>query len=114
MADVDILRTSFVLAVPDAMSTGRWWMETMKFERLQDHGDWVFVSRGRCTVMLGSCTDIVPVRELGDHQYFGYVEVDDLDAYRAQICPAEGDFSEPEDKPWGMREMLYARPTDTV
>lgn len=48
--------------------------------------------------------------KLGDHQYFGYIEVDDLDAYRAEIGPTEGDFSEPEDKPWGMREMFVRTP----
>jgi hypothetical protein len=104
----EILRTSFILAVDDAQDTARWWMEAMKFERLVDHGGWVFVSRGSCRVMLGSCTDIIPVPDLGDHSYFGYIEVDDIDAYRAeiQVTPT----SEPSDKPWGMREMGVKTP----
>jgi hypothetical protein len=110
MPDAAVLRASFVLAVPDAMTTARWWMESMKFELLQDYGGWVFVSRGACTVMLGSCTDIIPVPDLGDHQYFGYIEVDDIDAYRATIDLAAGSFSEPEDRLWGMREMDVRTP----
>ena len=107
----EIVRTSFVLAVDDAEATGRWWMKAMKFEQLVDHGGWVFVTRGPCRVMLGSCTDIIPVADLGDHQYFGYIEVDDLDAYRSEIDDALVDLiNEPRDKPWGMREMGVRTP----
>ena len=104
------VRTRFVLAVPDAQATARGWMEAMKFERQQDLDGWVFVSRGRCTVMLGSCTGIIPVRDLGDHSYFGYIEVDDIDAYRAEIDLPPGNLREPDDKPWGMREMAVRTP----
>ena len=105
-----IVRTSFVLAVPDAAVTAQWWMDVMKFERRVDHGGWVFVSRGRCTVMLGSCTNIIPVDQLGDHSYFGYFEVDDIDAYRAEIVSGFEWLAEPDDKPWGMREMGVRTP----
>jgi len=106
----EIVRTSFVLAVPDAQATGRWWIEAMKFESLVDHGGWVFVSRGRCRVMLGSCTDIIPVADLGDHSYFGYIEVDDIDAYHAEIAGSFEALAEPRNKPWGMREMGVRTP----
>lgn len=106
-----ITALSFVLAVPDAMTTARWWIEVMKFDHLRDLGGWVFVMRGRCTIMLGSCPDAIPVSELGDHQYFGYVEFDDIDAYWAEIDRAKVDvLKEPRDEEWGMREFAVRTP----
>lgn len=111
MATATISHVSHVLAVPDAMATARWWIEAMKFEWLQDLGGWVFVGRGPCRIMLGSCPDAVPVPDLGDHQYFAYIVLDDLDAYRAEIDAARVDIvREPADMPWGMREMAVRTP----
>ena len=45
-------------------------------------------------------------RDLGDHSYFGYVVLDDVDAYHAEIAARGADvIAPPADKPWGMREM---------
>ncbi len=102
---------NFVLAVPDAMTTARWWIDVMKFDKLRDLGGWVFVKRGRCMIMLGSCPDAIPVPDLGDHQYFGYIEFDDIDAYYEEIRQGSVDFlSHPDDKEWGMREFGVRTP----
>ena len=107
----DITGLSFVLAVPDAMATARWWVDVMKFDVQRDLGGWVFVKRDRCTIMLGSCPDAPPVPELGDHQYFGYIEFDDIDAYFAEIDRANADIiKQPRTEEWDMREFAVRTP----
>ena len=102
---------NFVLAVPDAMATARWWVEVMKFDALRDLGGWVFVKRGRCMIMLGSCPDAIPPAELGDHQYFGYIEFDDVDAYFAEIDREKADIiKQPRTEEWDMREFAVRTP----
>ena len=107
----DITALNFVLAVPDAMATARWWIDVMKFDRLRDLGGWVFVSRGPCTIMLGSCPDAIPPQDLGDHQYFGYIEFDDIDAYFVEIDRDSADIiKRPTSEEWDMREFAVRTP----
>lgn len=106
-----ILDFNFVLAVPDAMSTARWWIDEMGFGGLQDFGGWVFVERERFLIMLGSCPDAQPISALGDHQYFGYVRLDDIDAYYDEIKGNKVEFiKHPTDEAWGMREFAVRTP----
>jgi catechol 2,3-dioxygenase-like lactoylglutathione lyase family enzyme len=107
----NLKRPSYVLAVPDAEATAAWWVDAMGFTRAFATEGWVFVRRGDCVIRLGSCPDALPPRELGDHGYFGYVEVDALDAFHAEISRNAVDvLAPPTDKPWGMREMAVATP----
>ena len=102
---------NFVLAVPDAMATARWWVDAMKFEALHDLGGWVFVKRGRCMIMHGSCPDAIAVPDLGDHQYFGYIEFDNVDAYFAEIDLSRvGLIKPPTSEEWDMREFAVRTP----
>jgi uncharacterized glyoxalase superfamily protein PhnB len=61
--------------------------------------------------MLGECPDAIHPKQLGDHSYFAYLEVDDADAYLAR-CRAAGFEPRREiaDQPWGMREFPIATP----
>jgi len=109
--DAAMLRTSFVLAVPDAEVTGRWWVETMGFAYAAKPEGWVFVRRGACTLMLGSCPDAIPPRDLGDHQYFGYIEVGAIDRLYQDVRRRGADILfAPKSQPWGMREMGVRTP----
>ncbi len=110
-AKAAVTGTSFVLAVPDVARTAAWWIEVMGFERWMEPEGWRFVRRGACSLMLGECPDAMLPAYLGDHQYFAYVRVDDLDAYHAEIAPKGADIiAAPADKPWGMREMAVRTP----
>lgn len=101
----------FVLAVPDVTRTARWWTEAMGFTLWMEPDGWKFVRRGGCSIMLGECPEAIPPAELGDHSYFAYVVLDDLDAYHAEIAGNDVDIlSGPVDKPWGMREMAVRTP----
>ncbi len=100
-----------VLAVPDARVTARWWVEVMGFEIVGEPDGWVFVRSGKVTIMLGSCPDAIHPRDLGDHQYFGYLEVADVDAWFEAVSGRGADILfPPADRPWGMREFAVRSP----
>lgn len=108
---MNVVRTSFVLAVPDAKVAARWWVDVMGFEIYQEPGGWGFVRRGACSLLLGSCPDAIHPRDLGDHQYFAYIEIDSVDAYHAEISARGADvLFPPMDQTWGVREMGVRTP----
>ena len=103
--------THYVLAVPDVARTAAWWTDVIGFERWMKPEGWIFVRRGACSIMLGECPDALPPADLGDHQYFAYVELDDVDAYHAFIAANGADvLHAPADQAWNMREMAVPTP----
>jgi uncharacterized glyoxalase superfamily protein PhnB len=103
---------AYVLAVPDLGRASAWFEHVLGFTReWSDGDDWQALARDGVRVMLGRCPDAIPPDRLGDHSYFAYVEVDDVDALHAEIA-AKGAIvlSAPKDKPWGRREMAVATP----
>ena len=50
--------------------------------------------------------DATPAGELGDHSYFAYLRMDEIDEYYAQVA-ANGAriLKKPRSEPWGMREF---------
>ena len=108
---LQIVRTSFVLAVPHAANAADYWCDILGFEMQTKLEGWRFVTRGQCRVMLGECADALPPSELGDHSYFGYIEIAGIDNYHAQINRRGAQvLSPPADKPWKMREMAVCTP----
>ena len=62
-------------------------------------------------IMLGECPDDMHPSELGCHNYFAYLRVDDVDAYYAQVRRAGVEtLGAIEDRPWGMREFGVRTP----
>lgn len=106
-----ILRNHYVLAVPDMKATARFFKDILGFEEVFHGGGWIFMERDRCRIMLGECPDAIAPKDLGDHSYFAYWVVDDVDAYCAEIrARAPGMTLEPQDQPWGMREVSIKTP----
>jgi catechol 2,3-dioxygenase-like lactoylglutathione lyase family enzyme len=97
----------YVLAVPDAQRTAEFFVDRLGFELrpVSDKG-WRFVSRDGFQVMLGSCPHAIHPAKLGDHSYFAYFVVDDVDGYFNDVR-AKGvqTLSSLVDQPWGMREF---------
>jgi uncharacterized glyoxalase superfamily protein PhnB len=61
--------------------------------------------------MLGKCPDAIPPSTLGDHSYFGYLRVDDVDSYYDDLNKKGIKILSPiETKPWEMREFSVASP----
>ncbi|MDA0368928.1 MAG: VOC family protein [Proteobacteria bacterium] len=110
MTNPTVVGQHYVLAVPDIEATARWWTEVMGFEVWMTPEGWIYVRRGTCSVMVGECPDAMPPKDLGDHAYFAYIEMDDLDAYHAEVTARGLAVAPPTDKPWGMREMMVKTP----
>lgn len=106
-----ILQNHYVLAVHDVRVSAAFYVDALGFEIVMEPPGWIFVARDHCMIMLGECRDEVPAGELGNHSYFGYLRVDDADAFHARLL--ERGFhptSRIEDKPWGMREFAIRTP----
>ena len=102
-----IVGTSFVIAVPDLLKSAAFYRDVLGFE-IREVGDpgWRFFVKDRCTIMAGECPDAIPPAELGDHSYFAYIEVDEIDGYFQAVKDAGAEILKaPQSEPWGMREF---------
>ena len=108
----NILHNHYVLAAPDAQATADFFINMLGFSAVPvgDKG-WRFVKKDNCMVMLGSCPDAIHPGKLGDHSYFGYLVVDDLNAWYEELKRKKVEFlSVVSDKPWKMREFGIRTP----
>ena len=108
-----IVNSRAVLAVRDLAVSTRFYTEVLGFQR--DFGDgtdgWSFLSRDTFRVMLGECTDATPAGELGDHSWFVYLTVEDVDGMHAEVASRGAEIlSRPATKPWGLREFSIRTP----
>lgn len=56
--------------------------------------------------MAGECPDALAPHDLGDHAFFAYVEVDDIDQFYASLMAKDVAIVKPlRREPWGMREF---------
>jgi len=70
---------------------------------------WLFYTQGDCTIMAGQCPDAIPPRKLGDHSYFAYLQIDEIDAFYASVLASGAEIGKTvRDEPWGMREFGLA------
>jgi predicted enzyme related to lactoylglutathione lyase len=102
-----ITRHAYVLAVPDLDRSAAFYRDTLGFT-VHEMGDsgWRMFVKDDCWIMAGACPDALPARELGDHSYFAYLTVDDVDAYHARAAGVGAEVIKPlRDEPWGMREF---------
>src|SRR5215208_5586066 len=102
-----ILQTTFVLAVPNLERSAAFYRDILGFE-IREIGDpgWRMYLRGSCRVMAGECPDALPATELGDHSYFAYLTVDDLEELHRKLIAAGAEIVKALcTEPWGMREF---------
>lgn len=106
-----VTRSTYVLAVNDLESTARWWVEKLGFEHWIEVEGWAFLRRDNCYLRIGDCVDAIPPAQLGDHQFFAYVELEDVKAFHDEIAgPGVDILFPPTDQPWGMREFGVRTP----
>ncbi|MEM9683762.1 MAG: VOC family protein [Pseudomonadota bacterium] len=102
-----ITNARFVIAVPDLAASAAFYCDVLGFE-VREVGDpgWRFFVKDSCCIMAGECPDAIPPREMGDHSYFAYIDVDNVDDYFAAVRDAGAEvLKEPRTEPWGMREF---------
>jgi predicted enzyme related to lactoylglutathione lyase len=102
-----ITRTQFVIAVPDLKVSSAFYRDILGFTiyAIPDPGFLFYVS-GQCTIMAGQCPDQLHPSKLGDHSYFAYLEMDDIDSYYKSVCDKGAAICKTlRNEPWGMREF---------
>lgn len=101
-----ITRHLYVLAVPNLARSRAFYRDVLGFDVRELAPGWLLYVRDGCEIMAGECPDAVPPRDLGDHSYFGYLVVDDVDEYHRRAITAEAEVVKVlRDEPWGMREF---------
>ena len=107
-----IVNSRCVLAVRDLTVSTRYFMDVLGFSQDPINADgWIFLTRDSFRVMLGECPDEKPAGELGNHSYFAYWNVDDVDEFYREVA-SRGALvtSAPAYKPWGLRELGLRTP----
>lgn len=97
----------YVIAVQDLERSAQFYREVLGFE-VREVGDpgWRFYLKDDCFIMAGECPDALSPNDLGDHSYFAYLEVDDIDRlYETVIAKNATVMKNLRDEPWGMREF---------
>lgn len=107
-----ILQNHYVLAVHDARASAAFFVRALGFEIFAEPEGWVFVRKDTCVIMLGDCPDDMLPSELGCHNYFAYLCVDDVDAYHARVLASglAARVGTLTNESWGMREFSLTTP----
>jgi uncharacterized glyoxalase superfamily protein PhnB len=101
-----IQRHLYVLAVPDLARSSAFYRDVLGFEIQPLAPGWLRYVKDACQIMAGECPDALPPRELGDHSYFAYLAVDDVDGYHRRAVAHGAELVKAlRDEPWGMREF---------
>jgi catechol 2,3-dioxygenase-like lactoylglutathione lyase family enzyme len=102
---------AFVLAVPDLASSADYYRDVLGFRVLWEEGtDWRLVERNNVRVMLGHCPRDLRPSEIGSHNWFGYLSVDDVDSLYSELAARGAACTPPTDKAYGMREIVVTTP----
>ncbi len=98
---------AFVLAVADLDKSAAYYRDVLGFQvRWEEASDWRLIERDDVRVMLGHCPSDIRPSALGSHNWFGYLEVDDVDALHAEITARGATCSPPKATHYGMREIV--------
>ena len=102
-----LTRPRYVIAVPDLDRSAAFYRDVLGFTiNPVDGARLSFFERDACIIFAGECRDALPPGELGDHSYYAYLEVSDVDALHAEVTGRGVEIVKPlQDEPWGMREF---------
>ena len=102
-----IQRTLYVIAVSNLERSASFYHRVLGFT-IEDIGDpgWRMYVRDGCRIMAGECPDSISPQDLGDHAYFAYFVISDVDTEYNNVIAHGGEIIKPlQDEPWGMREF---------
>jgi predicted enzyme related to lactoylglutathione lyase len=102
-----IQNARYVIAVPDLERSARFYRDVLGFDVKKVGGPgWRFFVKDQCCIMAGECPDALSPHDLGDHSYFAYLEIDDIDqVHGAVLASGTTMIKELRNEPWGMREF---------
>jgi predicted enzyme related to lactoylglutathione lyase len=104
---ISILKTRFVIAVQDLRTSSAFYRDVLGFavHTIPDPGFLIYTS-GNCTIVAGQCPDAIPPSKLGDHSYFAYLEIDEIDTFYKSVVASGAKICKTiRDEPWSMREF---------
>src|ERR1700757_3195912 len=102
-----ISKATFVIAVHELHASAAFYRDVLGFS-IHTMGDpgWRLYTLGACSIMAGECPNALPPAELGDHSYFAYLQVDDINPFYESVCAKGAKICKTvRDEPWGMREF---------
>ncbi|MCC7476863.1 VOC family protein [bacterium] len=102
-----VTRSMFVIAVPDLAVSSAYYRDVLGFE-VSEVGDpgWRMYDLGACRMLVGECPDAIPPRDTGDHSYFAYLIMEEIDSYYQTLKARSVEFVKTlRDEPWAMREF---------
>jgi len=102
-----ISKTRFVIAVPNLRKSAAFYRDVLGFtiETIADPG-WLFYHCGSCVIMAGECPDAIDPAKLGDHCYYAYLQIDDIDRFYESVRAAGAKICKMiRNESWGMREF---------
>lgn len=102
-----VTKTRFVIAVPDLRVSSAFYRDVLGFtiHTIPDPG-FLFYRCSNCTIFAGKCPGAISPFQLGDHSYFAYLEVSDIDTFFEPVKAAGAKICKPiRTEPWGMREF---------
>ena len=102
-----VLNTRIVIAVHDLKISSVFYRDVLGFAiHPISHPGFLIYTSGYCTIFAGQCPDALPPSELGDHSYFAYLEIEDIDRfYECVVSSGTKVCKAIRDEPWGMREF---------
>jgi uncharacterized glyoxalase superfamily protein PhnB len=102
-----IRHTRYVIAVHNLERSAKYYRDVLGFDvREIGNPGWRFFVKDDCFIMAGECPDALSPEELGDHSYFAYLEVDDIDQlHMAIVANGVQVVKTLCNEPWGMREF---------
>ncbi|MBT2325871.1 VOC family protein [Variovorax paradoxus] len=97
----------FVIAVQDLACSAAYYRDVLGFSiGWNDVPGWRLYTRDACTIMAGECPDVPSARELGEHSYMAYVEVQDLNGLHVELAARGVQVVKAlRTENWGMREF---------
>ncbi|MNI44896.1 Glyoxalase-like domain protein [compost metagenome] len=98
---------AFVLAVHDIGVSAAYFRDVLGFRVLwEEASDWRLVERDSFRIMLGNCPQDRNASEIGSHNWFGYINVVDIDLLADELSSRGASFTGPSDTHYGMREIV--------
>lgn len=97
----------FVIAVNDLPRSARYYEEVLgsSVREIGDDG-WRIFERDGCRIMAGHCPDAISPADTGDHSYFAYILVEDVDNYYDEFKSKDVEvIKKIASEPWKMREF---------